>query len=90
MMTILLGASRKTNFNRIFVHVRSGSNRSSESFAGIAREVERLWYEAVRIQDCEAALTTGKVRNQELHPVFTIPRLIARENGFAIPEVRSE
>ncbi|KAE9379940.1 hypothetical protein N431DRAFT_458927 [Stipitochalara longipes BDJ] len=85
-----IGGQLRTNANRIFVHVRSGRGRSSEVFGRLAREVEQLWYEVLGVQNSETISKRWEVGNEELHAVFIVPGLVAREKGFAIPEAGEE
>jgi phenylpyruvate tautomerase PptA (4-oxalocrotonate tautomerase family) len=83
-----IGGQKRSNANRIFVHLRSGRARSSQVLAKLAQEVERVWFETLGVSDYEGKVKGGEIEEMELHAVFIVPGLVARERGFAIPEVR--
>ncbi|KAK7225224.1 hypothetical protein V2G26_013227 [Clonostachys chloroleuca] len=76
------GGKRKTNSNRIFAHVRGGSNRSSESFAKLAKDLEAIWDNVVGKEESDVGPGNLKI----LQAVFIIPGITAREEGLAIPQ----
>ncbi|KAK7430431.1 hypothetical protein QQZ08_002950 [Neonectria magnoliae] len=77
------GGKRKANTNRIFGHVRSGSNRSQEAFAQLAEEIETIWSEVVG----KTPSDIGPSNHRILQAVFIIPGITAREEGLTIPPV---
>ncbi|KPM43798.1 hypothetical protein AK830_g2744 [Neonectria ditissima] len=80
------GGKQKKNTNRIFAHVRSGSNRSDEAFAQLAKELEAIWDEVVGRKSSDIGPNNAKV----LQAVFVIPGITAREEGLAIPPAGTE
>ncbi|CAI6071399.1 unnamed protein product [Clonostachys chloroleuca] len=80
------GGKRKTNSNRIFAHVRGGSNRSSESFAKLAKDLEAIWDNVVGKEESDVGPGNLKI----LQAVFIIPGITAREEGLAIPQAGTE
>lgn len=82
-----IGGHERSNVNRIFVHLRSGSSRSPEVLAKLAQDVERVWYETWGIINYEQTMKRNEVGKKELQAVFIIPGLVAREKGVSIPKV---
>jgi phenylpyruvate tautomerase PptA (4-oxalocrotonate tautomerase family) len=76
-----IGGRKRDGANRIFVHVRGGGTRSHEAFAELAKEIEKLWYDMLGVK------MDGNLGEKELYAVFIVPGIVAREKGFAIPEV---
>jgi phenylpyruvate tautomerase PptA (4-oxalocrotonate tautomerase family) len=65
--------------NRVLGQVRGGGTRGQEAFDKLAEDIQSIWNEVVG--------DDGTSNEKELHGVFIMPGLIARERGFAIPPV---
>lgn len=79
------GRKRKPNTNRIFGHVRNGSNRSAEAFAKLAEEIEAIWDDVVGRTESDVGPGNPKI----LQTVFIVPGITTREESLAIPPVSS-
>ncbi|KAH7007210.1 hypothetical protein EDB80DRAFT_578018 [Ilyonectria destructans] len=80
------GRKRKPNTNRIFGHVRKGSNRSAEAFAKLAEEIEAIWDDVVGKTESDVGPGNPKI----LQTVFIVPGITAREESLAIPPAGTE
>ncbi|KAH8680157.1 hypothetical protein BGZ61DRAFT_358891 [Ilyonectria robusta] len=80
------GRKRKPNTNRIFGHVRSGSNRSAEAFAKLAEEIEAIWDDVVGKTESDV----GPGNPKTLQTVFIVPGITTREESLAIPPAGTE
>lgn len=72
----------KSSANRVLGQLRGGGSRGQEAFDKLAEDIHTIWNEVVGYD--------GKNQAKELHGVFIMPGLIARERGFAIPPVSRE
>ncbi|KAH6967961.1 hypothetical protein BKA56DRAFT_559939 [Ilyonectria sp. MPI-CAGE-AT-0026] len=80
------GRKCKPNTNRIFGHVRSGSNRSAEAFAKLAEEIEAIWDDVVGKTESDVGPGNPKI----LQTVFIVPGITTREESLAIPPAGME